>query len=215
MAEEENAIVSRLGVTPEQLIGYVYSGILAVFIVTQVEPAFIKKTIDTTTALLFTIIALIIGIGLYVFYFRIIGEFVLYPFQHLVHWFVDRLRGKTGREHTSCVRYFGALGVPVGFRRFAYEAIMALFHSDDVRRRIQLQHGELHVLYLTAVEGFAAAAYLFFQGRDFQIWLVVGTVFFLGALLGDLRQHMLECTMIKAKGEQEVKKFLKDVGCLS
>lgn len=212
MEEEHAAIVSRLGVTPEQLIGYGYAGLLAMGILAQIEPINLQETIKVLGAFLTLIVALALGVGLYVFYFRILGEFILYPTQHLIHGLLDCARGKTGKKHTSCVHYIGTLGVPLGCRRAAYEAIKASFYSEDECRRIQLSHGELHVLYLTAMETAGAAIYLSMQGKSIAPWSIAAIVFYLGALLGDIKQHSMESIMLRARGEEFLRKYLTRAG---
>lgn len=208
----EDAVIVRLGLTPEQLVGYSYAGLLSTFIATLLEPDAVSRIVMALGGVLSGLVALALGVGIYVLYFKILGEFVLYPLQHLVHLALDRLRGKVGSHVTSCVRYLGGLGVPVGQRRAAYEALKASFYPEPLRRRIQLAHGELHVLYLTAVECSAAALYLQMSGRQAQIWWVVAASVYFAALVGDLRQHTLECHMLKSRRQPEVNKFLTDGG---
>ena len=208
----EDAVIVRLGVTPEQLLGYGYAGLLASFVASLIEPNFVKHLIAALGPFLAAIVALALGVGIYVAYFKIVGEFLLYPFHHLVHKLVDRVRKRIGKVGTSCVAYIGELGVPFGQRRAAYEAIKAAYYQDRERRRIQLAHGELHVLYLTAVEAGAAALYLFARARPTEVWATTAIVFYVAALIADLRQHTLECYMLKTRAETELRKFLNDAG---
>lgn len=58
MGKDDAAIVSLLGVTPEQLIGYCYAGLIATLILAQIEPKFVKDTINTIHPLLTLIVTL-------------------------------------------------------------------------------------------------------------------------------------------------------------
>jgi len=213
----EDTIIARLGVTPEQFVGYAYAGLLLVLIAAVVEPTAVKEIVGTLGGFLSAIVGLALGIGVYTLYFRILGEFLLYPVHHLAHLALDRMRGKSGLQHSSCVAYLGALGVQVGQRRAAYQAVKAAFFPQSDRRRIQLLHGELHVLYLTAVETAAAAIYLLTKDRSSNVkaWFAFSAVCYIAGLLGDLHQHTLECYMLKAHPQRNVLSFLAEAGYVS
>jgi len=212
----EDTIVVRLGVTPEQLIGYAYSGFLAFVIGTIIDRSFAAQLVEALGGFLTAVVALTLGVGIYVFYFRLLGEFVLYPFQHLVHSCLDWVRGRTAQHPTSCIGYLGAFGVPIGLRRAAYEATKALYYKDlRVRRRIQLAHGEIHVLYLTAVETVAAAIYVYLHDGHAGYWIAFAAAFYLAALIADVHQHSLECGMLKSPIYGDLGEFLDRSGFLA
>jgi len=214
--DEKNSLLQTLGVTPEQIIGYAYAGLFAAACFAIVDSQSIKTFIDSLGALLSTLIFLGLGIGIYTFYFLVLGEFVLYPFQHFFHGLMDKIRNRTGARHTSTIAFIGYLGVPAGYRRAAYEAIKSNFYDVDERRRIQLAHGELHVLYLTAVELSITAIYLkFVLGNGNVQFAVMALIAYLGALVGDTRQHSLEAYKLKTYGQEKVKAFLSEIGYIS
>jgi hypothetical protein len=214
--DEKNSILQTLGVTPEQIIGYAYAGLLAAACLAIVDSQSIKSFIDSLGALLSTLIFLGLGIGIYTFYFLVLGEFILYPFQHFFHTLMDKIRNKTGAQHTSTIAFIGYFGVPVGYRRAAYEAIKSNFYDVEERRRIQLAHGELHVLYLTAVELSITAMYLkFILGNSNVQFIIMAVIAYLGAFIGDTRQHSLEAYKLRAYGQEKVKAFLSEIGYIS
>lgn len=210
----EDEIVKRLSVTPEQLIGYAYGGLLSVLISAIIQPTFVESLVKSLGGILVTLVALAIGVGIYVLYFKVIGEFILYLFQHGVHFVFDWMRRTPREKRTSSTSYLGYLGVRWGLRRAAYEEIKASFYDIKTCRRIQVAHGELHVLYLTAVETLFAAGYLAAKGGDYTPWFWVTGIVYLAALIADTRQHFIEASMLRAQDETEVKNFLTKGGYL-
>jgi len=211
----EDALIKRLSVTPEQLIGYAYGGLLAVLILAIIQPSFVQSLVSSLGGILATLVALGVGVGIYVLYFKVIGEFALYLIQHAVHRVFDWVRKTPPEKHTSCVAYLGYMGVGFGYRRAAYETIKASCYEIETCRRMQVSHGELHVLYLTAVETGIAAGYLWIAGRDYTPWLLTAGIAYIAALIADTRQHFLEAAMLRAQPEAKIRKFLTDGGFLS
>ena len=211
---DEGAIVKRFGVTPEQLIGYAYAGLLAVIISAIIQPTLIKDLVASLGGFLIALAALGLGIGIYALYFKVIGELLLYPIQHKVHRLLDFVRRIPAEKYTSSVAYLGHLGVPRGYQRASYEALKASFYDPETCRRVQVAHGELHVLYLTAVESFVAAIYLAANGCDYTLWGWGTAVVYVAALIADTKQHVIEAAMLRAKPESEVKDFLSKGGYL-
>ena len=199
----------RYGLTPEHLLGYTYAGLLTLLYCVILFPAEIKGLIDTLGGLISVFMVVGLGIGVFVFYFRIIGDFFIYPFQHIVHFLIDRIRNVEGSNSTSIIWYLGNFGVPLGMRRAAYQTCKAEFISKDVRLNVFLSHGELHVLYLTSIETFIVwFYYLKSQLVNNYLLLVIGIICFLGAILGDTYQHILETRLLKAAGRTRLKNFL-------
>ncbi|HEX9670795.1 MAG TPA: hypothetical protein VGC93_15085 [Thermoanaerobaculia bacterium] len=209
---DEGAVVKGLAVTPEQLLGYAYAGLLSAVIAAALEPSRVQGFVGSLGGLLASLAALGIGVGIYVLYFKVVGEFLIYPLQHALHRLVDYARGRRAAFSTSSVAYLGYLGVRFGHRRAAYEAIKAFFFEGKARRRIQLAHGELHVLYLTAVEAAAAASYLAGHKRPYTHWLWSAAIVFGAAIVADTRQHMIEASMLRAHDPEEVQQFLSNGG---
>jgi len=144
----EVSLLDRLAITAEQAFGYAYSGFLPLFLAYLIEPEALKKFIENVGSTLVIVIGLTLGMVIYVLYFKVFGELILYPLQHIIHSLSDKIRGKNGCDVTSTVYYLEHLGVPMGYRRSAYQLIKAEFFKEDLRRRIHLEHGELHVLYI-------------------------------------------------------------------
>ncbi len=212
--DKTNPIIERLGLTPEQLIGYPYAGLLAALLCAIVNPDFVKHIVDTLGTLLSTLVVLGTGVGIYAIYFKIIGEWFLYPLHHAIHRSTDNICKTINENYTSTTAYLGYLGVRIGKRRMAYEAIKSsFFNPPELRRRIQLSHGEVHVLYLTAIETFACALYIYFFNTPLPIkyFLILSGISLLGAIGFDIRQHSLETHLMKTK-ESELKEFLQK-GC--
>lgn len=220
--EERESLIKTLGVTPENLLGYSYAGLLATLCIAIIRPQIVEDLRNSLGTLLSTLIVLGFGVGIYTFYFKILGELILYPFQHRLHAAWDRVRKLSGAKHSCDMAYLGYLGVrSLALQRAAYEDIKASFYEAEARRRIHLEHGELHILYLTAVEFAAFSLYLWIgdlwptqrsQGLFFSVTAIVS---YLGALLADTRQHSRETQMLKACGEPRIRDFLSAGGYIS
>lgn len=211
--DTNSSLLKSLGVTSEQMIGYAYAGLLAALCYAIVDAQSIKALIEALGAFLSTLVFLGLGIGIYTFYFLVLGEFILYPLQHLIHLLIDKICKQTGKKHTSAISLIGFFGVPLGYRRSAYEAIKSSFFNIEDRKRIQLAHGELHVLYLTAVEFTVVAIYLrFFLGNTNPNIVILAIIAYIGALIGDIRQHSLEAYKLNSYGQEKVKEFLSSQG---
>ncbi len=213
----ENEVLSKLGLTPEQIVGYVYAGMFIAFAVVAVDAPFVKEAVKSLGGLLSTMVVLSLGVGAFVFYRRIIGEFVLYHAHHAVHRTLDLVLGRKGHALTSCTAYLAFKGVPLGSRRAAYTAIREVFFDKHARRRLDLAHGEIHVLYLTAIGCFAVTLYLLFDhagGLTNNAWPSVGALSYLGALWADIQQHSVETQMLKVLDEAKLRSFLEGGGYL-
>lgn len=197
------------GVTPEQLIGYFYSGFLATLIFALLEPERTKSLIESLGSILSILIALGIGIGLYTIYFQIIGEFLLFQIQRFFHYLVDCLIGNKHDNQTSTTGYLGYLGVPFFLRRRAYETLKNEFEENPIKPNIHLLHGELHVIYITSTFLISASIYSYAKEYENALnWLVIGVIFLIGALISDTKQHMKETFLFKTFGEEKLKEFL-------
>ncbi len=205
----EHPLVKSFGVTPEKVVGYAYAGLLAAVCLGLARPDILEQVVEALGLLLSVAVAFAIGIGIYAFYFNVIGEFILYPFQHTLHFLLDLIWRKTGQNHTCDIAYLGYLGVPIGLRRQAYETLKSEFYELERRRRIQLAHGEIHVLYLTFVELIVVGIYLVFhQSIPHAPFLFASLIVYFGALIADIKQHSIEAHLLKAYNEKELRKFL-------
>jgi hypothetical protein len=205
-----DAIFKRLGVTPEQLVGYYYAGVFVALAATSIDHDRVKSLVDALGSVLAAMVVFGIGIGTYVLHRRVVGELLLYPLIHLVHSFVDRLVGHTEARATSCTGYLRYLGVTLGNRRSAYNAIRSAFLDETTRRQLDLAHGELHVLFLTAIVSGVTAGIKSLSQRPVwsRAWVAVAVFCFIAGVVADIRQHSLETSLLRLQGESNVKHFL-------
>src|SRR5436309_568231 len=215
MANEED-LLAKIGVTSEELVGYLYGGLFVAICAALVDNARVKSIVEALGDFVSAIAVLGLGVGVYVLYRRIIGEMVLYHVHHMCHRVVDFVAGREKENLTSSTAFLGYLAVPLGRRRAAYSAVRETFFDTNTKRRIDLAHGELHVLYITAVGSVAAYLYLRLStpGRISLAWLVISIVSYLGALVGDIKEHSFETHVLKMIERTRLEKFLLDGGYL-
>src|SRR4051794_22976070 len=125
MAGKSDNFVGFLGVTPEQGVGYVYSGTLSLVCFALIDPNQVKAVQQTLGSLLLAGTVATLGVGIYTFYFRVLGELVLFPFQYWLHHRLDRARHRAGESQTATVSFLNWLGVPLAKGHFAYQEIKA------------------------------------------------------------------------------------------
>ncbi len=203
-------IFTSLGLTPERVVAYAYAGLFVAFAGAIVDPVAVKRLVDSLGGFLSTLVTLALGVAVYVFHRQVLGELFLYHVHHLIHRGLDFLAGRSGNQLSSSTAYLGYLGVPLGSRRNAYGAIREVFLDEETKRRLDLAHGELHVLNLTAVGCLAVGLLrLFGSGRAASLpWIVAGIVTYAGALVGEIRQHSLETRMLKSLDYKSLMDFL-------
>jgi len=214
--DPEEQILGRLGLTPEQVVGYLYAGLFSALLTAIVAPVRIKAVVDALGGFLATIAVLAMGIAIYVAYRRLLGECLLYPCHHAIHKLVDRLfRRHLGRV-TSTTALLAVYGVPFGSRREAYTTIRELLFDAEMRRRLDLAHGEIHVLYITAVGCFCVIIYQIFEvpSRSNWGWLLALAVSYSAAVFADIQQHSLEAQLLRNQGKDSIISFLGRHGFL-
>jgi hypothetical protein len=207
-------LYTKLGLNPERVAGYVYSGLFTSVVAAFLAPNAVRGLVDSLGGVLSTLAALALGIAVYVFYRQLIGEYFLYPLHHLLHGFLDSAFRRSGERLTSSTAFLAYLGVPFGHRRDAYTTIREIYLQEMTRTRLDLAHGELHVLYITACGCLVVVLCgLLSPGRDVGlVWIIGGIVSYLAALVGDIHQHSLETQMLKRIDRAELLEFLFKAG---
>lgn len=211
--EISDKAVNAFASSAERLIGYLYAGMLPLIILTIERQENVASFVHATGGILVVIMTVSVGIGIYTVYFRIIGELFLYPIQHGLHMLIDVLTLKKGNNRTSTIGLLVSYGVPISRCRDAYESIKDTFFIKEEKTRLQVDHGELHILYLTATISFFTYIVLNniinIQTQNYYLWLALITI--TAAFIGDTRQHSREASMIRTQ-EIEIKKFLNEKG---
>ena len=87
------------------------------------------------------------------------------------------------------------------------------FQTED-QVEVQVSHGELHVLYLTAVCLVGAFSLMKYLGQNPNaFYIYIGATVYVAALVGDTRQHGVEAAYLRVKAS-EVKAYLVSEGLL-
>lgn len=187
----------------ERLIGYFYSGMLPAILFTIEYPQKMKLFFDAMGAFLGFLAIFSIGIGIFCAYFHLIGELILYPAQHIIHYLLDIVKPNKNKI-TSTIRFFRKeFGVPLLQTRSVYELVKNEFYVAKQKYSLHLIHGELHVLSIT---GTICLIYYFITHK-YQ-YLLLGAVSFIIWLIADTRQHSKEA-MLMNREKEEIKDFLK------
>jgi hypothetical protein len=186
--------VKVIGDSAERFIGYLYSGILILILLTIEDRQFVESFVKATGGILTAIICMSAGIGVYAIYFRLIGELFLFPLHYIMHTILDVVTGRWGEKRTCSLGVLHLYGVNFLSLRGSYEFIKRAFLNKEEGADIGVAHGELHVLYITS-----------------SLYLFISLVVYVAALIGDIRQHKSETFILKAN-KSKVVELLKRAG---
>ena len=215
MRNKKDNVFRTFGATPEQIIGYVYTGLLSLLCLALSDSALVKQLKDSMGTLLLAVFVVTVGLAGYTVYFKIFGELILFPLQYLLHHALDFLRGRRGERHTATLSFIHYLGVPWPYCHAAYQEIKNEFYPGVTGPRIQLAHGELNVLYLTAIVLFAFGVRGLLVADAAWPFLAVGLAFLICAFTADTIQQSLETQMIRSSDRASLVKYLTERGLLS
>lgn len=195
-----------------QIIRYGYSGFLLTAAMSVLTPQTLKTAVEAAGSVVAPLTVFAVGAAIYVMYRYVIGEFVLFPLAHLIHAGHDRIFKYT--ESTSPIGFLRD-GVRFGQRRAAYTTIRRHFFDDQQRERLDWNHSEVHVLYLTAVIAACVAVFVCMMkeppANALAICALSGVLFWVAGLIRDISVHMSEGRLFKAN-KQEVLECLRQHG---
>jgi len=106
-------LYTKLGLNPERVAGYVYSGLFTSVVAAFLAPDAVKGLVDSLGGVLSTLAALALGIAVYVLYRQLIGEYFLYPLHHLLHGFLDSAFRRSGERLTPVRLSWHTWGCPL------------------------------------------------------------------------------------------------------
>jgi hypothetical protein len=199
-----------------QIIRYGYAGFLAAGIAAFLAPAEVKPGIEAAGHVVAPLVVFAIGACIYVLYRYVLGELMIFPLVHYIHYLVDtQLFGKA--EARSPITFLARQGVRLGQRRNAYTDIRRGVFKDAERTRLDLDHTEIAVLYLTAVEFAGAWIYLAASrsGSAASGWFFAVTAVLVGiaAIIADIKQHVYEFQLLQRPVMlADLSKMLQDNG---
>lgn len=210
----ETSMIERVQLS--QLIRYGYAGFLLVALAALLVPEIVKPAIEAAGPVVAPISVLAIGIFIYVLHRYVIGEFLLYPFTHMLHRALDRIRRS---PTSSTVGYLQELGVPFFQRRAAYTDVRHDLLPEEWRRVLDLRHAEAHIIWLTSIECLGASIYLIIineQRLARGILFSVAVVSMLAGIALDIRQNQAETRMLRKHNENaKVSLFLFERGYIT
>jgi hypothetical protein len=193
----------RLG----QLIRYGYSGLLLFLLSALVDAAQTKQIVGSLGPVLSPLVALVLGVGVYVLYKELLGELVFYPVRHMLHtlmarlWYRMRHRSwpPTGAVG-SVPSLLGGLGVRFGQRQWAYRSLRSTaFTSLAQNQLLDLLHSEIHLIYVSAVELAAAGLYQDSLQRPPASWFCGAAVLLALAFIVDWRMDYHDAAYMRSR----------------
>jgi hypothetical protein len=204
------------GITAENLLGYLYSGIIVLIVIEHFGRGFFNELKENLGLTVLLISAVTFGIIFYTFYYRIIGEFILFPIQYKVHNLLDILTNKKGDNLTSTTKYLRFLGVKRWKGQEAYQEIRFNLYPKNKQYSTMLQHGELNLLYITFLIACCAVLLSIITRKTDSITLqiIITIILYLIALVGDTRQQIKETLLIKSLDKKLVTEYLNNQGLL-
>ena len=204
--------IGALGTSAERLIGSTYAGFLSFAVLLLQYPAQVKSLTESAGSGLIAVTCIAVGLGIYSFYFKVLGEFVLFPFQHAVHMLADVLRSKRGERRTSPIGQLLHFGVPVFDVRSAYDRVRIRLYEGHDSTEVQIAHGEIHVLYITSVilaVAYASATYLGKSPSELYIYIAAASL--AASLISDTRQHSTEAKRFRRR-IPDIRRYLVEEG---
>jgi hypothetical protein len=199
----------------ETVLGGTYAGLLLSMLSAYYSPDLTQKTVSALGTVLAPLTAVFVGIGIYMFYRVILGECLLYPARHSLHWLIDEVCRKWRGEPDGFISFTALLaseGVPFGLRRYIYSELRnsADIFADGQRQRFDMTHATYHFLYITAVE-FGVAAWYRRKAPDWGLLAAVAAAALVAVFIADIRQDSWECWLLRQK-RTEVKNLVQKFG---
>ena len=199
--------LDKLGIRLSRLLRYSYGGFLLLGFAALLNPTDAKPVLDAMGWELAALSAIAVGAGIYATH-----RSVVIPLQHLL------LTWLLSPSVDSPTRWLGSIGVPFGWRMFAYSTIRRSQVFDD--RQVEnwnVAHAESGLIVMTA-EGFVLAALyawrLPLKSRiDAGLLLALGIVFLVCSFVPGFGQHRLECRRFRDK-RADIEGLLKRCGLL-
>jgi hypothetical protein len=179
------------------------------------NPVLTQNVVSALGNVLSPIVVVVVGAAIYLAYRIILGEWILYPTRHGIHFLLDKRRRRNAPDaFISFTALLAAEGVPFGMRRYAYSEIRdcegILDHST--RERLDLIHATYHFLYLTSVESIVAAWYIAHYANSIHNWKalsVISGICIVAAFVADIRQDSWECRLLR-QDRNQLRQFLKE-----
>ncbi len=152
----------------------------------------------------------VVGVVVFNLYYKVLGESIIFPFQHCIHHKIDLFRCRRNENQTSPIYLLIYFGVDKSRARMAYGMVKKFVFEDDISH-IQMEHSYVHLFYITAVGASVQSGISLFSGssRASLLWLSFSTFILCLSIMADTKLHSDEGRMITAR-EDEVRNFLRD-----
>lgn len=195
------------------LIRWGYGGFLLTGIAALFAPSEVKEAIEVGGTVVAPLVILAIGAAVYLLHRYVIGELLVYPLTRFTHFLIDKYFH--GGVPSSPTGFLGDRGVGFWQRRAAYTEIRRGFFQENQRKRLDLDHSEAHVLWLTAVECTGACIYAASGGSTsdaiFRLFLIAAFAATISAMALDIRIHQNEHRLL-SRYSSDVEAFLRNEG---
>ncbi|MBA7683660.1 hypothetical protein ES703_92034 [subsurface metagenome] len=172
-----------------------------------------KDFVDALGGIVSTLVIIAFGASIYIFYRYVLGEFLIYPFTHFIHYLFDKKN-----EPTSPTGYLRRIKkLKIGQVREAYTDIRRHFFEEKLRDKLDLDHSEIHLLWLTSVIGIFLFIYLSLVGNTdcmTRFSVFIASIFvYIAATIIDIKQHKKEYRLISEPSRQsDLDNFLNNHG---
>jgi hypothetical protein len=211
--EISDKAIQAISSAAERLIGYIYAGLFPAVIIIIEKGNIVENLVRSVGGIFTALICITVGIGIFSFYNKIVGELVVFSLQHFLHFAMDKLTLKSAERGTSDIRFLIRLGVPWTRAREAYMFLRDNLADRRYKVTLELEHGEIHVLYLTAC--ICLGTYILLDRIRTQPptewYLYIAAAAYLAATLADIRQHARECAWLRNR-KNEVIGLLRENG---
>ena len=200
----------------DQIIRYGYGGFLIAGIMIFLYPDKSKEFIASAGSVVAPLSILSSGAFIYVFYRYVLGDNFIYPITHFLHFLLDHIINHG--NPTSPTSFLGKVkNVKLGQRRQCYTDIRHQLFDHDKRSKLDLDHAEIHVIYLTSVICLFLQIFLSFSNKANEpvksSLMVITALFWFSAVIIDIRQHKKEGRLIMESSiQQKVDELLTSCG---
>jgi len=207
-------LVVKLGLGLSRVLRYSYGGFLLLFLGCFLNPALAKKVLDPMPWELAALTIFVLGTGLYAIH----RGFVI-PIHHLTFCAIMRTldwwHGREAKDSDSPTRWFNSMGVPRGYRMWAYTVVRRALYSPQERDALNTAHAESGLVVMTLSAFVAVTFVAYFRPNLSDVtypWLLVVTAFLLPASFATpIEQHSIECMYFRTK-KNRVEAILRDAG---
>lgn len=216
----------KLGITINQIFRYAYGGILILFVSAIVNPNQTKIINDSLGSTLSIFVAFGLGGLIHAFY----KPFILEQFIAKIAWKLHKiLEKKWGFDKNNPLTHNEPYGFLMDFQRvkknnviMAYRLIRDNLFDKDRAKRFELEHSEIHLLYMTfSILVIFGILIWFFpslntnESVSYLVLIIAAIIFLITGIWGDLIVKRRICAYLKSIDQVKLTTLLKDTGFIT